>query len=71
MPNLTAVFTTTFFTIPEVAERLLVSRRTIYNLIRTRDIPSIKIGGQYRIPADALARRLTVPEETGEPEPAA
>ena len=60
--------TTTVLTVRDVAERCLVSRRTIYNLIRTRDIPAIKIGGQYRIPADALERRLAVPEETGEPD---
>ena len=60
---------TTFFTIPEVAERCRLSRRTIYNLIRACDIPAIKIGGQYRIPADALERRLAVPDETVEPDP--
>ena len=63
MPNIRTVFT-----ILEVAEQLSLSRRTIYNLIRAREIPAIKIGGQYRIPADALARRLTVREETGEPD---
>ena len=63
MPNIRTVFT-----ILEVAEQLSLSRRTIYNLIRAREIPAIKIGGQYRIPADALARRLTVPDRTGEPD---
>ena len=55
-------------TVRGVAECLLLSERTVYRLIQRREIPAIKIGGQYRIPADALARRLMVPEETGAPE---
>ena len=65
MPNIT----TTVLTVRDVAERCLVSRRTIYNLIRARDIPAIKIGGQYRIPVDALERRLAVPDGTSGPDP--
>lgn len=56
------------FTIREVAERLSLSRRTLYKLIRAHEIPAVKIGGQYRIPADALERRLAVPDGTGEPD---
>ena len=63
MPNITRVLT-----VRDVAERCLVSRRTIYNLIRTRDIPAIKIGRQYRISVDALERCLTAPDGTGEPD---
>ena len=49
----------------EVANRLQMARSTIYRLIQRREIPAVRVGGQYRIPADALERRLAVPEEKG------
>ncbi|SDZ24206.1 helix-turn-helix domain-containing protein [Tindallia californiensis] len=33
----------------EAAELLKVSRDTVYTLIHTRELPSVKIRGQYRV----------------------
>ncbi|MEV6673283.1 helix-turn-helix domain-containing protein [Streptomyces sp. NPDC051162] len=41
-------------TVPEVMARLKISRSTVYNLIRTRQLASITIGRARRIPAHAL-----------------
>ena len=45
-----------------------MARSTIYRLIQRREIPAVRVGGQYRIPVGALERLLTVPEETGKPD---
>ncbi len=49
-------------TAEEAAERLSLSRTTIYELIRYGDLESVRIGRARRIPAEALGRfveRLT------------
>lgn len=38
----------------EVGEALGCSRSKVYELLASRKIPSIKIGGQVRVPVDAL-----------------
>ena len=41
-------------TVPEVMARLKISRSTVYDLIRTRQLASITIGRARRIPVCAL-----------------
>ncbi|MFC9248054.1 helix-turn-helix domain-containing protein [Streptomyces sp. NPDC057136] len=41
-------------TVPQVMEALELSRFTVYNLIRSRELPSITIGRARRIPAESL-----------------
>ncbi|MEE4594113.1 helix-turn-helix domain-containing protein [Streptomyces sp. DSM 41524] len=41
-------------TVPEVMARLKVGRSTVYDLIRSRRLPSITIGRARRVPAAAL-----------------
>jgi excisionase family DNA binding protein len=41
-------------TVPEVMEALSLSRFKVYDLIRSRQLKSIKIGRCRRVPADAL-----------------
>lgn len=41
-------------TVPEVAEELRISERSVWNLIRTGELPSIKVGGTRRVVRDAL-----------------
>lgn len=47
----------------EAASLLKLSRAKVYELIRLRQLPSIRIGGTIRVPVDALrehvARELT------------
>jgi excisionase family DNA binding protein len=46
-------------TVPEVMVRLKVGRSTVYDLIRSRRLKSIKIGRCRRIPAASLDNYLT------------
>ncbi|MFI6960765.1 helix-turn-helix domain-containing protein [Streptomyces sp. NPDC050255] len=41
-------------TVPEVMRALRLSRFKVYDLIRSRELKSIKIGRCRRVPADAL-----------------
>ncbi|MFE4335895.1 helix-turn-helix domain-containing protein [Streptomyces sp. NPDC056831] len=41
-------------TVPEVMEALSLSRFKVYDLIRSRELKSIKIGRCRRVPADAV-----------------
>ncbi|WP_034092090.1 helix-turn-helix domain-containing protein [Streptacidiphilus albus] len=45
---------TELLTVPEVMDRLKISRSTVYDLIRTRQLASLTIGRARRIPAHAL-----------------
>lgn len=44
------------YRVPEVAERLGVSRAHIYNLISRGELRAVKIGTATRVPATELAR---------------
>ena len=45
-------------TVDEAAERLRVSRWTLYNLIRSNQLRTVKIGRRRLVPADALTECL-------------
>ena len=38
------VMQSTYYTLPEVAERLKVSRRTVYRWVQSGDLPAHKLG---------------------------
>ncbi len=59
---------TTLLTVRDVADQLQLARATIYRLIQRQEIPAVRVGGSLRIPANALSRRLTVRDGTGEPD---
>ena len=42
----------------QAAELLNVTRDTVYRLIRSGQLPSVRVGGQLRIPKRTLASRL-------------
>ncbi len=54
-----------YLTLPEVAERLKVSRRTAYRWIKDEDLNAYKFANEYRITEsdlkDFLERRRTRP----------
>jgi excisionase family DNA binding protein len=61
----------TYYTLPEVAEKLKVSRRTVYRWVRARELPAYKLGGEFRITQRDLehfleARRTLKPDSEGE-----
>ena len=45
-------------TVPQMAKELNISRNTAYELIRSGQIRSVRIGRQIRIPRDALLEFL-------------
>jgi excisionase family DNA binding protein len=47
-----------YLTLPEVAERLKVSRRTIYRWIKSGDLSAYQFGREYRITESALKEFL-------------
>lgn len=48
----------TLFTIDEAATRLRVSRWSVYNLIRSGQLRTIRIGRRRLVPSDALTECL-------------
>jgi excisionase family DNA binding protein len=54
-----------FLTVDELAAFLRVSRTTAYQLVWRGDVPSVKVGGQLRIPRAELERQLA--ESTTKP----
>ncbi|MFG2999361.1 helix-turn-helix domain-containing protein [Streptomyces sp. NPDC048340] len=46
--------TTELLTVPQVMERLQLGRTAVYDLIRTRQLPSLTLGRARRIPTHAL-----------------
>ena len=48
----------TLFTIDEAAAQLRVSRWSVYNLIRSGQLQTIKIGRRRLVPLDALTKCL-------------
>ena len=55
--------------IDEVADRLAISRATIYRLIRRGAIPTVHIGSSVRIPAAELDRWLRAQVATSSTDP--
>ncbi|MEV6738570.1 helix-turn-helix domain-containing protein [Streptomyces sp. NPDC051104] len=45
---------TELLTVPQVMKRLQLGRTAVYDLIRTRQLPSITLGRARRIPTHAL-----------------
>lgn len=47
-----------YLTVPEVADRLRISRWKVYELIRTRELVSFNVGRCRRVPASAVAEMV-------------
>ena len=43
-----------FLTLDQVAEQFQVSRRTVERLVAAASMPSVRVGGSVRVPADEL-----------------
>jgi excisionase family DNA binding protein len=52
------VLTDLVLTVDEAAERLRVSRWTLYNLIRSNQLRTVKIGRRRLVPVNALAEYI-------------
>lgn len=49
---------TDLLTAAEVAERLRVSTMTVYRLIRSGELPAVRVGRNYRVRSDDLLSYL-------------
>lgn len=49
----------TYYTLNEVAERLKVTRRTIYNWIKAGKLEALKAGREYRVTEEAITEFTT------------
>lgn len=47
-----------FYTIDDVAERLRISKTTVFRLLDRKELPGYKIGGQWRISPEQLDKYL-------------
>jgi excisionase family DNA binding protein len=50
------------FTLPEAAQMLHVSTRTLQRMIRRNDLPAFKVGGQWRVRESQLAQWIQIRE---------
>ena len=53
-------------TLPEAAELLHVSTRTLQRMIRRKDLPAFKVGGQWRVRESQLTSWIEGREARGE-----
>jgi excisionase family DNA binding protein len=51
-------------TLPEAAELLHVSTRTLQRMIRRKDLPAFKVGGQWRVRESQLIQWIERREES-------
>ncbi|QIK82573.1 helix-turn-helix domain-containing protein [Sanguibacter sp. HDW7] len=47
-----------FLTVAEVADAMRVSRMTVYRLVHAGEMPAIRVGKSFRVPASALEQYL-------------
>ncbi|MFN8544621.1 MAG: helix-turn-helix domain-containing protein [Candidatus Binatia bacterium] len=52
---------------PEVAELLGLGRSTVYDLLAAGDLPSVRLRGSVRVPAEALRRWIATQGEETKP----
>lgn len=48
----------TFLTVAEVAEKIRVSRMTVYRLVHAGDLPAVRVGRSLRVPERAVTDYL-------------
>lgn len=58
MPELTRVDAAALLTVAEVAARMRVSKMTVYRLIHAGELPALRVGRSFRVPAKAASDYL-------------
>lgn len=61
LPNPSTDDVRTLLTVAEVAERMRVSKMTIYRLVHTGELPAMRIGRSFRIPLSTVRTYLDQP----------
>jgi len=47
-----------FLTVAEVAEQMRVSNMTVYRILHSGELPAIRVGRSFRVPAESLEKYL-------------
>jgi excisionase family DNA binding protein len=47
-----------YLTVAEIASAMFVSRMTVYRLVQSGELPAVRFGRSYRVPAMALKEYL-------------
>jgi excisionase family DNA binding protein len=47
-----------FLTVAEVAAAMRVSKMTVYRLVHGGELPAVRVGRSFRVPADAVEEYL-------------
>ena len=47
-----------FLTVQEVAELMRVSKMTVYRMVHAGELPAVRFGRSYRVPANAVGSYL-------------
>jgi excisionase family DNA binding protein len=63
--------TPAYLSVRQLAALLGVSLSTAYNLVYAREVPVVRVGGQYRIPLAELKDRLAASTGENDERPAA
>lgn len=54
-----------FLTVAEVAERMRVSRMTVYRLVHSGELPAVRFGRSFRVPPEEVAALIESARFTG------
>ncbi|MCK9919842.1 helix-turn-helix domain-containing protein [Microbacteriaceae bacterium K1510] len=50
-----------FLTVAEVADVMRVSKMTVYRLVHSGELPAVRFGRSFRVPASAVDEAVTRP----------
>ena len=56
-------------TLDEVARLMNISRSKVYELVRSNQIKSIRVGSQHRVPKHEIQQYLGLPDQPPPPQP--
>ncbi|MFP5071072.1 helix-turn-helix domain-containing protein [Pseudonocardia nantongensis] len=54
-----------FLTVAEVAERMRVSRMTVYRLVHSGELPAVRFGRSFRVPPESVETLIESARFTG------
>lgn len=58
-----------YLTVAEVADAMRVSNMTVYRLVHSGELPAVRFGRSYRVPAEAVKEYLVAEKHTAAPGP--
>lgn len=58
MKSVNQILEVEYVTVSEIAKAVRISRMTVYRLIESKKIPSVKFGNSYRVPKIAIEKYL-------------